>query len=229
MDCKFYLIEDNRLFCAVDEKTFELVNDEWIKSSNNEISDRIIGYDASDSPYAIGNTDIMSSVKELTPEQVIERCGVTVIDKLKMNNTISEQLEAELDKLAEEGNSYYDNDKQKALEIWNNALELIPEPKNRFSQTVWFLAQIGDIYFSKKNYEESFKYFEDAKNNLSGEGYSNPFVMLRLGQCAYEIGNNDTAIEYLLRAYMLEGKDIFEEDDDKYFEFLRTNVNLNTK
>lgn len=34
-----------------------------------------------------------------------------------MNNTISEQLQLELDKIAEEGNLYYDNGKQKALEI----------------------------------------------------------------------------------------------------------------
>lgn len=78
-------------------------------------------------------------------------------------------------------------------------------------------------------YEESFKYFEDAKNNLSGEGATNPFIMLRLGQNAYEIGNKNIAIEYLLRAYMLEGTEIFEENDDKYFKFLKSNIDLNTK
>ena len=64
-------------------------------------------------------------------------------------------------------------------------------------------------------------------NNLSQEGYNNPFVLLRLGQSAYEIGNKEQALEYLLRTYMLEGKEIFEEDEKKYFEFLKSNMDLN--
>ncbi len=45
-----------------------------------------------------------------------------------------------------------------------------------------------------------------------------------------EIGDKENATEYLLRAYMFEGKEIFEPDDEgndnglKYFEFLRTQV-----
>lgn len=86
MDYKFYLVEDNRLFCAVNNQTFELINNEWSNSSNNEIMGRILGYDpneSSDLPYAIGNMETMSTIKELTQEQVIEEYGVTVIDKLK--------------------------------------------------------------------------------------------------------------------------------------------------
>ena len=75
-------------------------------------------------------------------------------------------------------------------------------------------------------YEEAFNSFEEAKNNLSGDGISNPFILLRLGQCAFELGKKDLATENLLRAYMLEGKEIFEEDDKKYFEFLKSNVDL---
>lgn len=142
-----------------------------------------------------------------------------------MEDKIPKELEIKLDRLAEEGNKYFDDDEyDKALEIWKKALALIPEPKQSFSETVWFLTSIGDVYFAQRKCEESFKIFEDAKNNLSGEGYNNPFVMLRLGQSAYEIGDKNTAIEYLLRAYMLEGTEIFEEDDDKYFEFLKSNV-----
>ena len=82
------------------------------------------------------------------------------------------ELEEKLNQLAYEGNQYYDNEnnKDKALEVWKKALELISEPKNIYSQTVWFLSSIGDIYFSNMNYEQAFKCFEDAKNNISGEG-----------------------------------------------------------
>ena len=65
---------------------------------------------------------------------------------------------------------------------------------------------------------------------MSGAGYGNPFVMLRLGECCLEIGDEKNAIEYLLRAYMFEGREIFEPDEDgnddgkKYFDYLRTHV-----
>ena len=86
MNCKFYLVENNRLFCVINNQTFELINNEWSNSSNNEIMDRILGYDSSepsDSPYAIGNTDIMSSIKELTLEETIEKYGEKTIRKIK--------------------------------------------------------------------------------------------------------------------------------------------------
>ena len=56
------------------------------------------------------------------------------------------------------------------------------------------------------------------------------FVMLRLGECCLEIGDEKNATEYLLRAYMFEGREIFEPDEDgnddgkKYFDYLRTHV-----
>ena len=45
-----------------------------------------------------------------------------------------------------------------------------------------------------------------------------------------EIGDEKNATEYLLRAYMFEGREIFEPDEDgnddgkKYFDYLRTHV-----
>ena len=54
--------------------------------------------------------------------------------------------------------------------------------------------------------------------------------MLRLGECCLEIGDEKNATEYLLRAYMMEGEEIFELDEDgngdgkKYFDFLKSHV-----
>lgn len=44
----------------------------WIPDDKNILMDRIIGYDAtepSDSPYGIGNTDILSCVDEITEDE----------------------------------------------------------------------------------------------------------------------------------------------------------------
>ena len=80
-----------------------------------------------------------------------------------------------------------------------------------------------NIYFQKKQYEKAHECFDKARGNLSGEGYGNPFVMLRLGECCLEIGDEKNATEYLLRAYMFEGREIFY-DGKKYFDYLRTHV-----
>lgn len=69
-------------------------------------------------------------------------------------------------------------------------------------------------------YEEAYGYLFDAKSNISGEGRNNPFIMLRLGQCSYELGKED-ATEYLMMAYMMEGKELFEDEDEKYFERIK--------
>lgn len=111
-------------------------------------------------------------------------------------------------------------------------MNLIPEPQQFFAETVWFLASIGDIYFQQRMYSKAHEYFDNARGNLSGEGYGNPFVMLRLGECCLELGDEKNALEYLLRAYMFEGKKIFdpidesENDESKYWEFLKTHINL---
>ena len=56
------------------------------------------------------------------------------------------------------------------------------------------------------------------------DALANPFVHIRLGQALYELGNTERAKEHLLRAYMLNGEDIFEGQDEKYFELIKAMV-----
>ena len=144
---------------------------------------------------------------------------------------LTPEIRAKLDELAEKGNelegaALY----EEAIQTWNEALNLIPEPQRFYSEAIWFLAAIGDIYFQQRQYEKAHDCFDKARGNLSGAGYGNPFIMLRLGECCLEIGDEKNAVEYLLRAYMFEGREIFEPDEDgnddgkKYFDYLRTHV-----
>ena len=144
---------------------------------------------------------------------------------------ITPEIKAKLDELAERGNQFEEEKQyEEAIQIWKEGLNLIPEPQQFYSETIWFLAAIGDIYFQKKLYSKAHECFDKARGNLSGEGYGNPFIMLRLGECCLEMGDEKNATEYLLRAYMMEGKEIFEPDEDgnddgqKYFDYLRTHV-----
>lgn len=146
---------------------------------------------------------------------------------------LTPQIKMELEKLSEIGNQFEKEERyEEAIQTWQEGLNLIPEPQQIYCETIWFLAAIGDIYFQKGMFSQSHKCFDKARGNLSGEGYGNPFIMLRLGASCLEIGDEKNALEYLLRAYMSEGEAIFEPDDDgkddgkKYFDFLRTHVDL---
>lgn len=126
-----------------------------------------------------------------------------------------------IDELAEEGNALFDKGKYaKAIEAWQKGLDSLDKPLNAQSEAVWFQTSIADALFMQGEYEKAYTYLFEARSNLSGEGYNNPFVMMRLGQCSYELGKAD-AKEYLMRAYMLAGEDIFENDDKKYLEAIK--------
>ena len=146
---------------------------------------------------------------------------------------LSEEIQAEMDDLAQKGNQLENEGRlAEAVAAWLAGLELIPEPQQFYGQTVWFLAAIGDVYFQQGEYRLAHECFDKARGNMTGEGYGNPFIMLRLGECCLEIGDEKNALEYMLRAYMFEGEKIFAPDDDgeddgaKYFEFLRTHIDL---
>lgn len=144
---------------------------------------------------------------------------------------LAPDIQVKLDELAQRGNLLEEEKRYKeAIQVWEEGLASIPEPQQWFSQTVFFLGSIGDVYFKQGMYIQAYECFDKARGNISGEGYGNPFIMLRLGECCLEIGDEKNATEYLLRAYMMEGSEIFEPDDDgedngqKYFDFLRTHV-----
>lgn len=146
---------------------------------------------------------------------------------------LTSEIEIKIEELSEKGNRFEEQGQfEDAIQAWQEGLDLIPEPQQLYSEGVWFLASIGEIYFQRGMYSQAQECFDKARKNLSGDGYSNPFVMLRLGECCLEMGDEKDALEYLLRAYMFEGKDIFEPDEEgkddgmKYYTFLSTHIDL---
>jgi hypothetical protein len=56
---------------------------------------------------------------------------------------------------------------------------------------------------------------------LISQENTSPFVYLRIGESLFEMGDLITATEYLLRAFMLEGYEIFEEEPKKYLNLIK--------
>lgn len=127
-----------------------------------------------------------------------------------------QQLSAEGDALAESG-AY-----ETAIAKYNEAWELVPEPKNDWEASTWLLAAIGDACFSSGYFTSGIEALEYSLHCPGGPG--NPFIHLRLGQCLLEKSSLQPSAEHLCRAYMLEGKEIFSTEDPKYFEFLKTKI-----
>ena len=73
-----------------------------------------------------------------------------------------------------------------------------------------------------KDFDASKDFLFNAINCL--DGIENPFIMLRLGETCYELGDVNKAKEYLLRAYILEGHSIFENEDEKYFDVIKGEI-----
>ena len=133
--------------------------------------------------------------------------------------------DALIEELSEEGNALAEkNDFDGAIEKFQQALAIVPTPKNEQEASLWLYAAIGDMYFMKDDYENSAENFYNALN--CPDGQVNGFVHLRLGEDLFELEQKDKSLDHLLRAYMLEGKEIFDGENKKYFEFLSEKVEL---
>ena len=107
-----------------------------------------------------------------------------------------------------------------ALKLYWKAWDLLPEPPTDWEAATWILAAIGDANFLGGDYEA-------GRDNLSNamhcpDAIGNPFLHLRLGQCQFELGNQERAADELARAYMGAGSEILESEDPKYFAFLKS-------
>jgi tetratricopeptide (TPR) repeat protein len=136
---------------------------------------------------------------------------------------LSQAIHDEIARLSARGDSLAEEARFKeAVACYNEAWKLVPEPKNQWDASTWLLAAIGDSCFLggfHKSGHEALSFALHCPN-----GFGNPFVHLRLGQCAYELGDLAEAAEQLTRAYALDGAKIFDLDDSKYFSFLKSKI-----
>ncbi|MCG8671354.1 MAG: tetratricopeptide repeat protein [Pseudomonadales bacterium] len=125
----------------------------------------------------------------------------------------------EIDALAKQGNEAMDReDYESAFNLFNSAWSIIPDPYDSFSESTWILVAIADVFFFTKKWEKMTTPLEAAISCPNGLG--NPFIHLRLGQAYLELRQLEKAKDELGRALMGGGKEVFESDDSKYFEFI---------
>ncbi len=125
---------------------------------------------------------------------------------------------AEGDVLAEE-NKY-----EAAIAEYNKAWGLVPEPKNEWEASTWILAAIADACFLagyKTSAREALQYVMTCPGAIG-----NPFLHLRYGQVLFDADEKEGAVDELMRAYMGGGAEIFAAEKARYFDFLKSRVEL---
>jgi|LSQX01.2.fsa_nt_gb hypothetical protein len=73
MEEMYYLLDKETVGKRTADGDFLYSYGQWIPDIKHEIADCLIGYDSSeetDSPYAIGNTEMLSRIESITNEQV---------------------------------------------------------------------------------------------------------------------------------------------------------------
>jgi tetratricopeptide (TPR) repeat protein len=104
-----------------------------------------------------------------------------------------------------------------ALEWFRSAWEALPAPREEQEPAARIWAAIADCHFHLSQWADCRDAVQYAFR--CGEDMDNPFLRLRLGQALYELGDEHEAANWLVPAYLSEGRSLFEDDDPKYLEF----------
>ena len=138
----------------------------------------------------------------------------------KDNAELPDELHQRIVALSDRANAAIDNGKpQEAIDALNEALDLLPPPQHDWDAWTWLNATLGDAYFALADYKNARIALFDA---LSGpDGNTNPFIMLRLGESLFELGEMAQARRWLAQARMLEGDALFAQEPVHYLRFLR--------
>jgi hypothetical protein len=107
------------------------------------------------------------------------------------------------------------NDFRGAFATFNEALNLLPEPRQQWNAAGWLLVAMGECAVRLGSWKAAVGPFQNAM--ICPGTLGNPWAHLRLGQVRLELGEDQRAADELARAYMGGGREVFQGQDPKYF------------
>ena len=111
-----------------------------------------------------------------------------------------------------------------AIEKYQTAWDLLPAPPQQWPAAAWILLSVGDAYFWLKDFHNGATFLLEALDCPHGD--SNPYLLLRLGQCLLESGRLDEAANALEEAFRLGGNELFDGEAPKYLQFVQTQLRI---
>lgn len=138
----------------------------------------------------------------------------------QLPDDLSEQINAH----CSEGDALAMEDQfEDALAEFENAWELLPEPRTQWEAALWILSALGDAHFFLEDWQACCDALMLAVKECAG-AMENPFVRLRLGQSLFELGNRREAANWWTPAYLQEGLPLFDAEDPKYLTYLKSQL-----
>ena len=136
---------------------------------------------------------------------------------------LDDVLQEQIQDLSAEGDGLVEEKKySEAAAKYREAFDLLPEPRLEWKPVIWLLLGLGDAYFLMRDYKGAMEVLDDALGCPEGSGIH--FIHLRLGECAFELGDMTRAADELKLAYKGAGRDIFKDEEARYFEFLESRL-----
>ena len=117
-----------------------------------------------------------------------------------MCDELDDKLHELITRYCEEGDRLFDDGLfDEALLEYDSAWGLLPEPKLKWDAASWIYAAKGDAYFFKGDYSNALPYFRGLYNQFE---MINEFVLIRYGQCLYELGEIEKGKRFIFEAYI---------------------------
>ncbi|NDV66668.1 lipopolysaccharide assembly protein LapB [Bacteroides sp. 224] len=135
---------------------------------------------------------------------------------LELNDELYSAIMSDLEK----GDDAAENSRNStALKYYLSGLEKVPDPKTDWEISLHIYTAMGDLFINMEQYENAVFHYQSALN--CPDGLSNGYIWLGLGQAYYELGDMEKAKDALKSAYMLEGDEIFQGYDLKYYNLIK--------
>jgi len=133
----------------------------------------------------------------------------------KLDNKIFVKIQA----FNKNGEAFIEKEQfQDAIKEYQKAWNTLPEPKQLWDAGLWIKVSQAEIYLALDDFNKAKQKLLDGI--LCAGAVSNPLVHLLLGICCFELEDMQCARDELQIAYDLEGDSIFQDDDEKYRQFL---------
>ncbi|MFA7553006.1 MAG: hypothetical protein WCY88_02060 [Spongiibacteraceae bacterium] len=128
---------------------------------------------------------------------------------------LANDISNKIRRLCQQGYKHYDSDDLKtAIRVFYSAWTLLPKPQSQWLEAGWILTALGDAYIAKSEFKNAKEALLSALHCPATVG--NPVIHLRLGQCHYELGENDAAQEQFKLTINNGGEALFYQQDNKY-------------
>lgn len=145
-------------------------------------------------------------LKQAVSKEAFEACF--------LSDSIAQKIDALAvygDKLVAEGRE------EEAIQVFQQGLDTVPNPKRDYEATLWFIVAIADTYWLMNDFKASLKYWNESLEIFSGR--DNPFVRFRRGQVLFELGEFEKAKREFTIYSNLDNGDLFTDEDEKYLSF----------